>query len=433
MKKNILQTMKFNASAILLTLTSLFISMAGKAQSDSLSYSTETRYDSIVEYLTPMEYAFMFHEETNWLFKSSMSTYWEYGRFAGNLKLGLEKKIAKGFSLNAALLHSSTFNLGLRPSDNGGVELSLESRWYYKNQKNIRDNKPTANLSGAYIALGAGYRRAYKVWEYEIGLKSSNPKFIPLFAKWGVQRRFLNRGFVDVGLIAGWNKSLSGNSWSSVFFNTYVDAGLAFTKDKYKLDIDKLCPVLRCHAEDQFLLKTNLLNIINLAYARKSMIGSIAPNITAELKLGRSPFSINTKVGSKLKYNNMRESGYTLFEVSPQLTMEGRYYYNLHRRMLKGKSGNGLSANYISIGPTYRGIYFNYIGNGYKLRQEYSFVGLNVGTGIQRLISEHLYLDINIGGAYGMEYSYDDKSSTGRQSNKPRVFFDLEFGVGYRF
>ena len=431
MKKNNLQTMKLSALAILLTLTVLFISMAGKAQSDSLSYSTETHYDSIVEYLTPMEYAFMFHEETNWLFKTSMAAAWLHGRVVGNLKLSLEKKIAKGFSLNAALFHTTTFNPGFSPSGSGGIELSLESRWYYTNQKNIRDNKPTANLSGAYVALGAGYHKPYKdlLWEHENGY--SKPESILLFAKWGIQRRFLKRGFVDVGVMAGWNKSLSRDSWSTLFFNTYVDAGLAFTKDKYKLNLDKLCPVLRCHAEDHFLLKTNLVNILNLTYVRESLMGSISPNIEAELKLGTSPFSINTKLSSKFEYSEFTYSNneYKYFDIAPQLTIEGRYYYNLHRRMLMGKSGNGLSANYISLGPTYHGRYNSQGKEDNNFVQKYSFIGLMVGTGIQRLISDHLYLDINLGFGYGIAY-YNRGIY---HISEPAADIDFGFGVGYRF
>ncbi len=422
--------MKPNTSIVLFALAALFVSVAGNAQTDSLRYSTETHYDSVVEYLTPMEYAFMLHEETNWLFKASMVAYWEYGRVAGNLKLSIEKKIANGFSLNAVLFNYSSFKLGLNSSDDFGIESSLESRWYYKNHKNIRDNIPTANLSGAYVALGGGYRKAYHaIYDRETGY--SDLEFIPLFAKWGIQRRFLKRGFVDLGVMAGWNKSLSGDSWSTLFFSTYVDAGLAFTRDKYKLDFDKLCPVLRCHAEDRFLLKTNLVNIINLAYVRESLIGSITPNIEAEFKLGTSPFSINTKLGSKFQYSKVKNYDAEVFSISPELTIEGRYYYNLHRRMLMGKSGNGLSANYVSLGPTYRGNYYKQNSANGKYHEGASFVGLKVGTGIQRLISDHLYLDMNIGFGYGIEYSYGGWS--GRRSNRMTGIFDLGFGIGYRF
>lgn len=313
------------------------------SQSDSLSYAEEYSYDSTIAYLTPMEYAFMFHEETNWLFKANMMIASDYNATV-NLKLSLEKKIAKGFSLNAVLFNYTSFNLGMNSwgHDTYGIEFSLESRWYYKNRKQFRENKATANLSGTYFALGVGYWQAYTSWT--IQTDNSNLEFIPLFAKWGVQRRFLKRGYVDVGLMAGWNNSLNGKKWSTLFFSTYVDAGLAFTRDKQKLDFDKLCPVLRCHAADRFVLKINLVNSINLAYVRESIVGSITPNIAAEFKLGTSPFSINTIVKSKFQYSKDSDHDFSTLSISPQATVEGRYYYNLNRRMLLGKTGNGLSA-----------------------------------------------------------------------------------------
>jgi len=39
------------------------------AQTDSLQYSEEIQQDSMVQYLTPLEYAFMMHEETPWMIK----------------------------------------------------------------------------------------------------------------------------------------------------------------------------------------------------------------------------------------------------------------------------------------------------------------------------------------------------------------------------
>ena len=273
----------------------LCLSYGSHAQNDSLIFSGKTAQDSLVSYLTPMEYAFMFHEETNWLFKANMMIASDYNASV-NLKFSLEKKIARGFSLNAVLFNYTSFNLGLSPGgyDNYGLEFSMESRWYYKNRKKFRESKPTTSLSGAYFAMGAGYRKAYTSWTIETD--HSNLEFIPLFAKWGVQRRFLKRGYVDFGLMAGWNNSLSGEKWSTFFFSTYVDAGLAFTRDSQKLNFEKLCPVLRCHAADRFVLKTNLVNSINLAYVRESIVGSIVPNISAEFKLGTSPFSINTQL-----------------------------------------------------------------------------------------------------------------------------------------
>jgi len=422
--------LKVYSPVIWLVGTFILISSYSYSQNDSLSYTKEYTRDSAIAYLTPMEYAFMFHEETKWLIKTNMMIAADYSASV-NLKLSLEKKISKTLSLNAVLFNYTSFNLGLSTFgyDNYGLEFSLESRWYYKKRKSIRNNKPVANLSGAYLALGAGYRIAYTSTSRETNY--SNLKFIPLYAKWGVQRRFLKRGYVDVGLMVGWNNSLTAAKWSTLFFSTYVDAGLAFTRDKQELDFDKLCPILRCHAADRFVLKTNLVNIINLAYVRKSIVGSVVPNIAAEFKLGTSPFSINTTLKSKFQYSKDSEHDFSSLSASPQFTIEGRYYYNLNRRILKGKTGNGLSANYISVGANYRGTFYEYLSGGNTINQRSSFVGLVVGTGIQRLISDHLYLDLNLGFTYGIQYSYDGYTRMTR--NNTRSFLDIGFGIGYRF
>ena len=433
MKKQKQQTIKFNTAKVILTVTALLISMAGKAQNDSLNYSTEAHYDSVVEYLTPMEYAFMFHEETNWLFKANMLASSEFNG-AANLKFSLEKKIFSSISLNAVLFNYTSFNLGVYPGpyNENGVEFSLEAKWYFKNRKNIRNNLPSPNLSGAYFALGAGHRKAYTSQTSLTDYK--NLEFVPFFAKWGIQRRFLKRGYVDVGLMAGWNNSLNGEKWSTLFFNTYVDVGLAFTRDKYKLDFEKLCPVLKCHAADRFLLKTNLVNSINLAYIREALVGSLVPNISAEFKLGTSPFSINTQLAVKAQYSKASDFDFNTFSFSPHFLMEGRYYYNLNRRILMGKSGNGLSANYISLGATYRGEFYNYRSDGHKNHQGSSFVGVIARTGIQRLISDHFYIDLNIGFGYGIQNSYYNYTGTKtNQKQTTRAIFEVGFGIGYRF
>jgi hypothetical protein len=173
------------------------------------------------------------------------------------------------------------------------------------------------------------------------------------------------------------------------------------------------------------------VNSINLAYVRKSIVGSIVPNIAAEFKLGTLPFSINTTLKSKFQYSKASSFNFSTLSVSPQFTIEGRYYYNLNRRMLLGKTGNGLSANYVSLGLNYRGAFWKYLHDGYTNKERSNFVGLIVGTGIQRLISDHLYLDLNIGLAYGIQYSY--QGYIRMTSNKTKAFLDLGFGIGHRF
>jgi|GEM_PF-2538436 len=396
------------------------------AQTNSLSYTQEAQQDSAIAYLSPMEYAFMLHEETNWLLKANLLVQTE-NREAVRFKLSFEKKIAKAFSLDAAISYN-----GSGPNAeffNYGSEFSLESRWYYKTKKVKSRQKQTTNMSGAYFAFGASYNKIKSSTDSS-GIHSDYSS-IPVFAKWGLQRRFLKRGYVDFGVRTGANISQVDWVSTSFFLSTYVDAGLAFTCDKQKLDFDKLCPVLRCHAADRLLLKTNLVDIISLAYVRKAFIGTLRPNIAAEVKLGESPFSINSKLSCGLTFSTSWNYAFYAFTIAPQLLVEGRWYYNLKRRILNGKSGNGLSANYISFGGLYQGEYQTLVAGPYNNDYNKEFFGARLSTGIQRTISKHLYFDVNIGVGYGKEHEY--KEDADQTTDQNIIIFDLGIAIGYRF
>ena len=64
-----------------------------------------------------------------------------------------------------------------------------------------------------------------------------------------------------------------------------------------------------------------------------------------------------------------------------------RYYYNINKRILKGKSANNLSANYVAVEPDLR---FNYGrgDSGFSVKLLY---------GIQRRIGKRGYLDFDVG------------------------------------
>ena len=64
-----------------------------------------------------------------------------------------------------------------------------------------------------------------------------------------------------------------------------------------------------------------------------------------------------------------------------------RYYYNLNRRILRGKSANNFSANFIGIEPNLR---FNYGkgDSGFSVKLLY---------GIQRRIGKRAYVDFDVG------------------------------------
>jgi hypothetical protein len=424
MQNNQLNTSIFLKLIMLLMLFSLGNINKLSAQTDSLSYTQETQQDSTFAYLSPMEYAFMLHEKTNWLLKANLLVQTE-NRETVRFKLSFEKRIAKTISLDAAISYNSSGpNADIYVH---GSEFSLEARWYYKTGKNKQSN--TTNLSGAYFALGASYNKTKSSTDSQ-GIRSDYSS-IPVFAKWGLQRRFLKRGYVDFGIRSGANISLTEWAPTSFFLGNYVDAGLAFTRDKQELDFDKLCPVLRCHAADRFLLKTNLVDIINVGYLRKTLMGTFRPNIAAEVKLGESLFSINTKLSCGLSYSKTWNYDFHTFTIAPRVLVEGRWYYNLNRRILNGKSGNGLSANYVSFGGLYYGEYQTTIGGSYNYDFNKELFGGRLSTGIQRTIGKHLYFDVNIGVGFGREHEYDGAND--KTTNQNVINFDVGIAIGYRF
>ncbi|MDN5201463.1 hypothetical protein QQ008_08825 [Fulvivirgaceae bacterium BMA10] len=65
-----------------------------------------------------------------------------------------------------------------------------------------------------------------------------------------------------------------------------------------------------------------------------------------------------------------------------------RYYYNINRRILKGKSANNFSANYLSLQPDFR------ITEHYE---SFSPLTLKMLYGIQRRLGKRGYFDVNVG------------------------------------
>ncbi|MEQ8712536.1 MAG: hypothetical protein RIC80_05945 [Cyclobacteriaceae bacterium] len=70
-----------------------------------------------------------------------------------------------------------------------------------------------------------------------------------------------------------------------------------------------------------------------------------------------------------------------------QVYAGGRYYYNMNRRILKGKSANNFSANYIGTTANY----------GRRFHTDDSHVTWNIVYGIQRRVGRRGFLDFTVG------------------------------------
>ncbi len=374
------------------------------ALSNPVSSQTTESSDTLVKYLTPMEYAFMMHEPTSWMVKiGALSGTNRWGSF---YIAAYEKRIAPTFTLNLAA------NFGtIRYEYGSSVQLSLESRWYYRLNKRIREKKTTRNMSDNYLALGIS-----SAFYFNNDIEENN--IYTLYTKWGLQRRFLKHWYIDFGIKTGLGLTSFDNPSPYFVFNTFTNVGVAFTKDRYKLNKEKLCPILRCYAADNYVFKINLNGIFYFSNYNKRNTAFFIPNLSFEKKIGEAPFSINTELKAFYYYHEWPDHNTHYITYGAEMLLESRWYYNLRRRILKGKTGNGLSANYITLGGTYKFIHeVGDIGLNYFVPSVY------LATGWQRLFSKHLYLDVKIGIGYQFETKYTDAS----------IIWPLQIGVGYRF
>lgn len=401
--------------------------------------------DSIIQYITPLEYAFMMHEETSWMLKVNFIVIDPEEN--GGFKIGFEKRIAPSFTLNGEL----QFVFNERDVTDAFVG-TLETRWYYNMKRLVQEKRSKRNLSGNYFSLGASYWLLINE-PYESTYYKYSNNFVSLFGKYGIQRRFLKRGYVDLGIKTGFDFFLNTEYRPTFFIITYLDAGYAYAKDKRNLDREKLCPILRCYATDKFILKANFINIFsffvyNELEGNESILFQLNPTIGAEFKFGKSPFSLNTELFVRTRFDfdisKKNNTDYTWYMIEPGLLLEGRWYYNLNKRIMKGKTGNGLSANYIGLGsrftyttvtiedfkPTPPGIHLVPPTTTRPFNRTKTEMFYYVNTGIQRLLSDHMYYDVNFKFGYMIENSKKTDRDAYKQES-PQV--EIGMAVGYRF
>lgn len=418
----------------LMIITCLIIGLLASSKTVfSQSDSTLTSADNSIQYITPLEYAFMMHEETSWLFKASLLLNFEY---TGRLyyKIGIEKRIAPSFTMNLSVDQSIYENIGGDGPTSNGIKTSLESRWYYRLNKRVREDKVARNMSDNYFALGLDYTHLFKNKDIDEYWQPEDYNYLTLFVKWGLQRRFLKHGHADVGVKLGATNPLNQSYSPTLLLGMYVDLGLAFAKDSYKLDQEKLCPVLKCYESMNFLFKSDLSNLFGIGFDKNTFSFHVSPHIGFERKIGQSPFSINTElrgIYSFLTYienpfsdleNLTRPSDFHYLRI--EALLEARYYYNLKQRINKGKTGNGLSADYIAMGGSYK----------YNAPRAFLYPGdflpdIYISTGWQRVIGKHFYYDINI----GLEYNFEVLNNNGYKVQSKGIEPRFRIAVGYRF
>jgi hypothetical protein len=339
---------------------------------DTLQVTTEKGEFIPPQYSTAYDDVFMNKKETKWLLKLDITP------FPSKLQiLTYERKVNKNLSMNYGLGTAGRLN-------NLKLLLSVQPRWYFsKKTENVVNN-----LNGNYVGLNALYSLGQVIGQ-------ENKTNWGLVANYGIQKRIFNNWYFDYQLGVGVDKfNFPDSKTDDVHFRLHHKLALGLAFGGGKKGQTNTCDLFSCFEEESSLWKLDLLTLYN-QYHHDVFYVNIHPEY--ERKIGQSSFSVNTDVTISYSQFDNQQKKYGL-----KAAIEPRFYYNMKKRIAKGKSANNLSGNYFS---------FN-ISGGYndESRATYNIDGrelkaVNIhGTayvieakwGIQRRLFKNGFLDFSL-------------------------------------
>jgi hypothetical protein len=356
--------------------TTLFVLLAliVRGQTDT-TYQTITQETGTIttdHIETPQYFAFRTMDPARWAFKLDIGRTLNFRRIATDfiinslndrvnlpLSAGIEYKVSPGFSLG--INYNSTLNLDINADseqpvfDNSASMLSLEGRWYHDMKRRIREGRSANNFGGKYISAELGY-----------GSESFGSIFLAedIFSskfRYGIQQRWMNNGFFDMSVGLGLN--YQDFDFTSLGMDYRFRIGLAAFAPgkKAKSTYSNKCDVLMCFEEQHKMLKINLIDAVDFSKNENSLYLKLSPNVSYEHKIGKSSWSIEGTLGMAYSYHQQQPGIFTLTSlysgVDWKAQAELRWYYNLRKRILNGKSGNNLSGPFIAFRSNYSDLF----------------------------------------------------------------------------
>lgn len=446
--------------------TSLFLFLALQcgvlAQRDT-SYQTlrqESGEYTAPHIETPSDRLFRTQVPSRWMFKMNLAQV--FSNFGNDLQpanslsgtplvIGAEYKLSPAFSIGAYY----GIRLGYQPAtqflEKGGwlysSSLAVEGRWYHNMKKRMNDGRGANNFGGGYLALEASILNNNPTTE------TWDDRRIAL--RYGLQQRLLRHGYFDLSVGAGVTKG-SPIFRNSTFFITdqRVAVGLAAFLPKVKTSTanGNLCEVLHCQDEQSKMLKINVFDVVDFRSNGIVYNLDLRPSIAYEQKIGRSPFSLEIDLGAsfsngKIQYYTWMDQRYNSIRYATarwNATGELRWYYNMRKRILDGRSGNNLSGGFIGLQLNRNNLIksaVNYdsedpgLFDGSLVTGEYWTS--NFVWGIQQRVLERGFIQFKIGAGStfgGHNYRYDGPDmplvKIGRQ-NELNLVADLKVGFAF--
>lgn len=318
------------------------------------------------------------------------------------LRLDAEYKISRDLSLNVSY--------GLGFSGDGNVirfrdfsldahHFRVEPRWYYNMSRRIREGRSANNFSGNYFGIEFAQTT-------RIGV-SADFEYRTATVRYGIQRRLFRYGYFDMSYGLGMRatpQTAYHQGSTQLFGDARLGIGLALAAPKStrtkKFD---QCDVLQCFREESRMWKIDLFNLFRIV--RTGFVeGSLRTAV--EQKIGGSPFSVEAQLQMDGSY--LDQPALITHSLGTGGHLQSRYYYNLKRRIARGKSGNNLSGGYVAWQADWHQSHTTYKGlnvDGVKTKQTETYTQMHTGPllGIQYRIFEKGFIDFNLGAAMGTE------------------------------
>lgn len=365
--------------------------------------------------------AFGTYVPSKWLFKWDLAallpqTASNYNTLSSSissaLRFSVERKLSPGFSINATYAYGFGYNSFLRFSTIGGVytnnlsrhEFAIEPRWYFGMKKRMEQGKGANNFSGNYIGLELRHGRRQNAAEDNLPKTEFNAASL----RFGLQRRVFKHGYFDISTGLGINHFPATpftTERTALISDARIGVGLALAKPKTSLEKSPdYCNALQCFREERRMWKVDLYNMLQI-YTLDNI--KLNLNVAMEQKLGNSPFSVEVSgalSGQTIDYEGFN---YTADQLSwgSKLQLQGRYYYNLKKRIAMGKSGNNLSGAYLALqsSVSYSRANIQSVISNVPAEGSYQNTQMLNGLvwGIQYRIFKRAFIDFNLGASIG--------------------------------
>ena len=409
--------------------TQLIFSMPLLAQNtgaDSLQYSQESGALQKQAFVSAADYVFMTRQEAKWMLKANYAAMTSgrsiFGDFEYNLELGGEAKLSPSFSVNGLVGYNHKSEQIIR----GFWYAQIEPRWYYNMARRIAAGTSANNFSGNYFAVKL---TRFTSVDYQRSDRTIVAPQQRLMLAYGIQRRVFNHGFFDFSMNVGYQQDTDHtpvyvqdqmnryrlSNWNNTALGGFsarseVRLGLALGGQKSKAAASS-CDIFRCFEEDKSMLK---IDMTRLFYVAPNNV-NVSLSTAYERKINKSAWSINQEV--RLDYTYRFERSYIPHSayqsegntLSGRYVLEPRYYYNLRKRIMQGKSANNLSANYVALHSSNElaHSFLNFSPENIRLRTNF-VTSLGVVWGMQRRLFANGFVDAKVGLERNLNKTFHD-------------------------